>query len=151
MTAMITYIDLLKREDLSDGERETYLGIVDQKSQRLKVLIEDLFEVSKAASGNIQMNFMDVDIVSLMKEVRLEMEEKIESSNLNFKWNLPDEKIILSLDGQKTFRVFENLLNNILKYSLSHSRVYVDIVAQEEDVNIIFRNISYFIRIKFFK
>ena len=142
LTAMITYIDLLKREDLTAGERENYLNIVDQKSQRLKVLIEDLFEVSKAASGNIQMNFMDVDVVSLMKEVRLEMEDKIESSSLDFKWNLPDEKIILSLDGQKTFRVFENLLNNILKYSMDHSRVYVDITIVEENVCIMFRNIS---------
>ena len=142
LTAMITYIDLLKREDLTAGERENYLNIVDQKSQRLKVLIEDLFEVSKAASGNIQMNFMDVDVVSLMKEVRLEMEDKIESSSLDFKWNIPDEKIILSLDGQKTFRIFENLLNNILKYSMDHSRVYVDVLTQEENVCIMFRNIS---------
>ena len=142
LTAMITYIDLLKREDLTAGERENYLNIVDQKSQRLKVLIEDLFEVSKAASGNIQMNFMDVDVVSLMKEVRLEMEDKIESSSLDFKWNLPEEKIILSLDGQKTFRVFENLLNNILKYSMEHSRVYVDVIIQDENVCVMFRNIS---------
>ena len=88
------------------------------------------------------MNFMDVDVVSLMKEVRLEMEEKISASDLNFKWNLPEEKIILSLDGQKTFRVFENLLNNILKYSLPYSRVYVDVIDEEQQVRIVFRNIS---------
>ena len=138
----MTYVDLLKQEDLTDEARKKYVGILDQKSQRLKVLIEDLFEVSKAASGNIQMNFMDVDVVSLMKEVRLEMEEKILDSELYFKWNLPEEKIILPLDGQKTFRIFENLLNNILKYSLSHSRVYVDIINEKSQVRILFRNIS---------
>ena len=142
LTAIVTYVDLLKKENLSDEERTSYVNILDQKSQRLKVLIEDLFEVSKAASGNIQMNFMDVDIVSLMKEVRLEMEEKLSDCDLNFKWNLPEEKIILSLDGQKTYRVFENLLNNTIKYSLPHSRVYVDIVSNETDVHIVFRNIS---------
>ena len=142
LTAIVTYVDLLKKEDLTEEERKNYVGILDQKSQRLKVLIEDLFEVSKAASGNIQMNFMDVDIVSLMKEVRLEMEEKISASDLNFKWNLPEEKIILSLDGQKTYRVFENLLNNILKYSLAYSRVYVDIMNEDQQVRIVFRNIS---------
>lgn len=142
LTAIVTYVDLLKQEDLTDEERKKYVGILDQKSQRLKVLIEDLFEVSKAASGNIQMNFMDVDVVSLMKEVRLEMEEKILDSELYFKWNLPEEKIILPLDGQKTFRIFENLLNNILKYSLSHSRVYVDIINEKSQVRILFRNIS---------
>lgn len=142
LTAIITYIDLLKKEDLTEEERESYIRIIDQKSQRLKVLIEDLFEVSKAASGNIQMNFMDVDVVDLMKQVRLEMEEKIQSSELTFKWNLPEEKVILSLDGQKTYRIFENLLNNILKYSLPHSRVYIDIINEEKTVQILMKNIS---------
>lgn len=142
LTAIITYIDLLKKEDLTEEERESYIGIIDQKSQRLKVLIEDLFEVSKAASGNIQMNFMDVDVVDLMKQVRLEMEEKIQSSDLTFKWNFPEEKVMLSLDGQKTYRIFENLLNNILKYSMPHSRVYIDIISTETEVQILMRNIS---------
>ena len=142
LTAIVTYVDLLKKDDLTEEDRKKYVGILDQKSQRLKVLIEDLFEVSKAASGNIQMNFMDVDVVSLMKEIRLEMEEKILASDLNFKWNLPEEKLILLLDGQKTFRIFENLLNNILKYSLPYSRVYVDIINEDQQVRIVFRNIS---------
>ena len=142
LTAMIIYIDLMKKEDLTEEERTSYVNIVDQKSQRLKVLIEDLFEVSKAASGSIQMNYMDVDVVSLMKQVRLEMEEKIADSDLLFKWNLPEEKLVLSLDGQKTYRIFENLLNNVLKYSLPHSRVYVDILNQDTQAQVMFRNIS---------
>lgn len=142
LTAIITYVDLLKKEDITEEERESYIATLDQKSQRLKVLIEDLFEVSKAHSGNVKMNFMNIDVVSLLKQVRSEMGEQIENSNLQFRWNLPDEKVNLSLDGQRTYRVFENLLNNILKYAMPYSRVYIDMISTESQVQIRFRNVS---------
>lgn len=142
LTAIITYVDLLKKEDITEDERKTYVQTLDQKSQRLKVLIEDLFEVSKAQSGNVTMNFMDVDVVNLMKQVRMEMADQIEASNLAFRWNLPGKKIVLSLDGQRTYRIFENLLSNALKYALPQSRVYVDIFDSTADVKVVFRNIS---------
>ncbi len=142
LTAIITYVDLLGNEGITEEERKSYLDTLDKKSQRLKVLIEDLFEISKAQSGNVKMNPMHVDVVNLMKQVRTEMDDKIADSDLSFRWNLPEEKVILYLDGQKTFRVFENLLNNILKYSMPHSRVYVDILADDAQVQIMFRNIS---------
>ena len=142
LTAIITYVDLLKKEDVTEEERKSYVQTLEQKSQRLKVLIEDLFEVSKAQSGNVTMNFMDVDIVNLMKQVRMEMEDQIDASNLAFRFNLPEEKIILSLDGQRTYRIFENLLSNVLKYAMPHSRVYVDIVDSTAEVKVMFRNIS---------
>lgn len=142
LTSIITYVDLLKKEDITEEERKSYVQTLDWKSQRLKVLIEDLFEVSKAQSGNVTMNFMDVDIVSLMKQVRMEMEDQIEASSLVFRWNLPEEKVVLSLDGQRTYRVFENLLNNALKYAMPQSRVYVDIFNSTADVKVVFRNIS---------
>lgn len=142
LTAIITYVDLLKKENISEEERKSYIQTLDQKSQRLKVLIEDLFEVSKAHSGNVKMNFMDVDVVSLLKQVRSEMDEQILESDLQFRWKLPEEKVILSLDGQRTYRVFENLLSNILKYAMPNSRVYVDIKNTESQVEILFRNVS---------
>ncbi len=142
LTAIITYVDLLKQEGITEEQRKSYIDTLEQKSQRLKALIEDLFEVSKANSGNVKMNFMEVDVINLMKQVRLEMEDKIMNSNLNFRWNLPEEKVILSLDGQRTYRIFENLLNNILKYAMEGSRVYVDIIDTENEVKIVFRNIS---------
>ena len=142
LTAIITYVDLLKNPDLTEEERKSYVETLDLKSQRLKVLIEDLFEVSKANSGNVQMNFMDVDVVKLMKEVRVEMSDKIEQSNLDFRWNLPEEKMVLSLDGQRTYRIFENLLNNAIKYAMPFTRVYVDIVNRDSDVVITFKNMS---------
>ncbi len=142
LTAIITYVNLLKKEDITEEERKSYIATLDQKSQRLKVLIEDLFEVSKAHSGNVKMNFMDIDVVSLLKQVRSEMDEQIKNSELQFRWSLPEEKIILSLDGQRTYRVFENLLNNILKYAMPHSRVYIDMSSSETEVKIVFRNVS---------
>jgi len=142
LTAIITYVDLLKKEDVTDEDRQKYITTLDQKSQRLKVLIDDLFEVSKAHSGNVKMNFMDVDVVSLLKQVRSEMDEQIGECQLQFRWNLPEEKIVLSLDGQRTYRVFENLLNNILKYAMPNTRAYVDLVSTEKDVKIVFRNVS---------
>jgi len=142
LTAIITYVDLLKREEgLTEGQRG-YVQTLEMKAQRLKVLIEDLFEVSKAQSGNIQLNKMDVDIVSLMKQLRLEMEDKIADSDLSFRWNLPEEKVILNLDGQKTYRILENLLSNTLKYAMPGSRVYIDVLNEETQVQIVYKNIS---------
>ena len=142
LTAIITYVDLLKKEDITEEERKSYIETLDLKSQRLKVLIEDLFEVSKANSGNVQMNFMDVDIVQLIKEVRVEMSDKMEQSNLDFRWNLPEEKVFLKLDGQRTYRIFENLLNNVIKYSMPLSRVYIEMLDLESEVMISIKNIS---------
>jgi signal transduction histidine kinase len=88
------------------------------------------------------MDYMDVDIVNLMKQVRLEMEDQIADSNLLFRWNLPDEKVILRLDGQKTYRVFSNLINNIVKYSMPNSRVYIDIKEENEFISVHSKNIS---------
>lgn len=142
LTAIITYVDLLKNEDITEEERKAYIATLDMKSQRLKVLIEDLFEVSKANSGNVHMNFMDVDVVKLLKEVRVEMSDKIEQSNLDFRWKLPDEKVILNLDGQRAYRIFENVLNNAIKYAMPFTRVYVDMTESESEVVITFKNIS---------
>ncbi len=142
LTAIITYVDLLKKDDITEEERRSYIETLDLKSQRLKVLIEDLFEVSKANSGNVKMNFMDVDIVKLMKEVRVEMSDKMEQSNLDFRFHLPEEKVVLSLDGQRTYRIFENLLNNAMKYAMPFTRVYVDILNKESEVVLTFKNMS---------
>ena len=142
LTAIITYVDLLKKDDITEEQRKSYIATLDQKSQRLKVLIEDLFEVSKANSGNVKMNVEDINVVSLLRQVRSEMDEEIQNSHLQFRWNLPEEKLILSLDGQRMYRVFENLIRNALKYSMPYSRVYVDVLSHEQEVKIVFRNMS---------
>lgn len=142
LTAIITYVDLLKKEDITEEQRNDYIHTLDKKSQRLKVLIEDLFEVSKATTDNIVMNLDDVDLVSLMKQVRLENEDKMKESTLDFRWNLPEEKCILLLDPQRTFRIIDNLVQNILKYSMPHSRVYIDMKDMGPEVRISFKNMS---------
>ncbi|MBS5884647.1 MAG: sensor histidine kinase [Clostridium sp.] len=142
LTSIITYIDLLKDENISEENRKLYLDTLDRKSQRLKNLIEDLFEVSKATSKNIQLNIVNVDIVSLMKQTQFELSDKIEESSLKFKWNFPGNKVIVPLDSQKTFRVFENLLINIVKYSMQNSRVFIDIIDGNEEVYVTLRNMS---------
>lgn len=106
------------------------------------MLIEDLFEVSKATTDNLVMNYAEVDLVNLIKEVRLENEDKITSSSLDFRWNLPEEKCILRLDPQRTFRVIDNLVQNILKYSMPNSRVYIALQDQTTQVTVSFKNMS---------
>ena len=142
LTAIITYVDLLKKEDLTDEERREYVATLEKKSQRLKSLIEDLFEVSKATTDNLVMNYAEVDLINLIKEVRLENQDKIASSSLDFRWNLPDEKCILKLDPQRTFRIIDNLVQNILKYSMPHSRVYIALLDQTTQVTVSFKNMS---------
>lgn len=142
LTAIITYVDLLKDENLPDEERRRYIEVLEQKSTRLKLLIKDLFEISKATSRNVTLNIMDVDIVSLMQQAKLELQDKIEASNLYFRWRLPEEKVVLPLDSQKTYRVFENLLVNITKYAMPRTRVYVDMENDEKRVRISMKNIS---------
>lgn len=141
LTSIINYVDLLKNKDLTQGQKEEYVSILDQKSQRLKVLIEDLFEASKAASGNIELVSEKIDLIALLKQTLGELAEKISTSGLQFKVNLPEEKVICELDGRRTYRIFENLMGNILKYAAPHSRVYIDCILEEE-VSITFRNIS---------
>ena len=142
LTSIITYTDLLKDEDLDKEKRAQYLETLDQKAQRLKILIEDLFEMSKASSGNITMNFQEVEVISLMKQTLLELEDKIDAANLIIRRNFPEYKVLLMIDSERTFRVFDNLILNMTKYAMSGTRAYIDIVDLEQSVQIIFRNMS---------
>lgn len=142
LTSIITYVDLLKDENLDEEKRKLYIDTLDRKSERLKVLIEDLFEVSKANSGNVNLNIIDVDVVSLMKQTLLEVDDKFDNMSLVVRKNMPSEKIMLKLDSQRTFRVFENLLVNITKYAMLGSRVYIDIVDKSDIVEISLRNMA---------
>ncbi|WP_227867758.1 sensor histidine kinase [Clostridioides sp. ZZV15-6388] len=142
LTSIITYIDLLKDENITDENRKMYIDTLDRKSQRLQHLIEDLFEVSKVNSGDVHLNIVNVDIISLMKQTLLELDDKIAESSLKVRNNFSSEKIILPLDSQRTFRVFENLIINISKYAMPNSRVYIDILETDRQVNIMLKNMS---------
>lgn len=142
LTSIVTYVDLLKDENLSLEKRREYLDTLDRKSQRLKDLIEDLFEVSKATSGNISLNIVEVDVVSLIKQTLLELEDKIAEASLVVKTNYPEEKVILPLDSQRMFRVFENLIINITKYAMSGTRVYIDVIDRIDKVEVTLKNMA---------
>ena len=131
-------VDIIRREK----RRREYLETLDRKALRLKALIEDLFEVSKANSRNITLDIRDVDIVSMVKQVEFEMEDKLTDAGLEVRMSLPEEKVIVPLDSQKTFRIFENLFGNIAKYALPGTRVYVNGFTAKEDVTIILKNIT---------
>ena len=142
LTAIITYVKLLQEPGVTQEQRKEYLETLDRKALRLKALIEDLFEVSKANSQNITLDIRDVDIVSMVKQVEFEMEDKLTDAGLEVRMSLPEEKVIVPLDSQKTFRIFENLFGNIAKYALPGTRVYVNGFTAKEDVTIILKNIT---------
>lgn len=142
LTAIITYVDLLKNEELTPEERRSYVDTLDRKSQRLKQLIEDLFEVSRAASRDLTARLEPLDLCALLHQVRFELRDTLEGCGIDFRWELPEEKVPVLLDGQRTCRIFENLLVNITKYALPGTRAYITLVHDAEEVEISFKNIS---------
>ncbi len=141
LTAIITYVNLLKDEK-DESKCKDYIEVLERKSLRLKVLIEDLFEVSKASSKNVTLNMVDVDVVNLFKQVKLELEDKIAQADLDFRCSYPEDKVTALLDSQKTYRVFENLLVNIIKYAMPHTRAYIEIAREGEEVVVRMKNVS---------
>ena len=141
LTAIITYTDLLKNETDPEKQKE-YIEVLERKSFRLKVLIEDLFEISKAASKSVKMNYMQVDLVGLIRQVELENDSKIQDAKLEFRWKLPDHKVIMWLDSEKTYRIFENLIVNITKYAMAQTRVYIEMKEFSDKVSISMKNVS---------
>lgn len=142
LTSIINYVDLLKEENLSQEKRDKYIEVLDIKSKRLKILIEDLFEASKVTSGSMEFEKEELNIVSLLRQILGELEEKISLAELNVITKWSETKAILFLDGRKTFRAFENLVNNIIKYSMRNSRVYIEVISNDEEVIVIMKNIS---------
>lgn len=142
LTAITTYIELLEEENITPEQRKEYLQVLARKSERLKFLIEDLFEVSKASSGNVTLNPVEMDVCNLMRQVYLEYEDKAEKAGLIFRFRMPEEKVILRLDSQKTYRIFENLYVNIIKYAMPHTRVYVNAQKTETGIHIELKNMS---------
>ncbi|BAQ13556.1 putative sensor histidine kinase [Clostridium botulinum] len=142
LTSIINYIDLLKKEDLSKDEINGYISVLDRKSKRLKSLIEDLFEASKMSSGAVELNIEKINVTALLKQSIAEFEEKITKSSLELKFKYDNNKTYANLDGKKTWRVFENLINNIIKYSQPNTRVYIDLIETNTKIIITMKNIS---------
>lgn len=141
LTSIITYIDLLKNEE-DQRKIEEYIEVIEQKAQRLKILTDDLFEASKASSGNMPVNLEKIDIVSLITQGLGEVDDKIQERELEFRVNYPKEKLLVTADGKLLWRAIENLLSNIFKYALPGSRVYIDIEDLGTQVKLVMKNIS---------
>ena len=142
LTAIITYVDLLKDEDLPAEQRREYVATLDKKSQRLKRLIDDLFEVSKAATGNVEFRRENVELGALLRQIQFELEDRTAASGVDFRWSLPEEKVYCVLDGQRSCRIYENLIVNITKYSLPGSRAYIALEPQNGQAVVTMKNIS---------
>lgn len=127
LTSIINYVDLLKRENFDDPKIRGYLNILEEKSQRLKTLTEDVVEASKASSGNISLEYMNVNLVEMLNQTIGETSEKMENRNLTVISDFPEEPVIIRVDGRRMWRVLENIFNNAAKYAMPGTRVYADL------------------------
>ncbi|NGZ74788.1 sensor histidine kinase [Saccharibacillus alkalitolerans] len=142
VTAILTYVNLLQQADLTEEERRAYIDVLSGKSQRLSRLIEDLFEYTRASSGSAEVAPVSVDLVELLKQAHIELEDRMAESNVQLRFVLPEHKVILPLDSEKTFRIFENLYLNIAKYSMPGSRAYVELTEDASGATVSFKNVS---------
>lgn len=142
LTSIITYTDLLKNPNLTVEERAQYVDVLERKSARLKTLIEDLFDVSKMASGNIELQKAQVDLASLLQQSIAEQQEALDKQNLDLRISIASQPIMVQVDGQKMWRVMDNLLLNISKYSMPGTRVYVALQESFGEAILTFKNVS---------
>ena len=142
LTSIIAYIDLLKKEELPGENIPKYVDVLESKAKRLQTLTEDLFEAAKAASGDIAVNMSKIELVQFMQQVLGEMSDKIQKSGLIFINDIPEDKMYICADGKLLWRVMGNVLDNVLKYALEGSRVYIDVKKTLKSVVITVKNIS---------
>lgn len=142
LTSIINYVDLLKKEKMPNEQAEEYLNILDNKSQRLKRLTEDLVEASKASSGNIKLNIEKLNVNELLKQVSGEFEDKFKSRNLEEVMSLPEKNVYINADSRYMYRILENMYSNISKYAMDNTRVYIDVIPNNNRITIQMKNIS---------
>ncbi len=142
LTSIINYVDLIKQENIQNEKVKEYIEILDNKSQRLKKLIEDLVEASKVSTGNVKLNLEKINIVELINQAVGEFEDKFEANGLDIVINTNESEIYIMVDSRYMYRIIENLFSNISKYALQNSRVYIDLQKIEEKVFIKMKNIS---------
>lgn len=142
LTSILNYVDLAKRNNITNEERQEYIEIIDKKSKRLKVLIDDLFEASKMASGAVELYKEQVDLVSLMHQSLAEYDDRFEENHLVLRTKTADQHMYAYCDGRKMYRVFENLFSNVIKYAQPGTRVYLEMLYEGSEIVITLKNIS---------
>jgi signal transduction histidine kinase len=139
LTSIISYVELLSKEELSETAKD-YVNILADKSERLKHIVSDLFDLAKSTSGNMPMDMEDIDLKKLLEQTLADMEDDIIKSGLPMKTKLPNHAVIIRSDGKKLYRVFQNVIDNALKYSLTGTRVFVETEESEDRVNVTIKN-----------
>lgn len=142
LTSIINYVDLMKREPIENARAEEYLEVLDQKSQRLKQLTEDLVEASRASSGNVTLQITRIDLKELLMQTSGEFEERFAARGLRFVASYPQEPLYVKADGRRLWRIIENLYRNVEKYAMPHTRVYLDVTREGDEGVISMKNIS---------
>ena len=142
LTSIVNYVDLLKREDIANENAQKYIRILDEKSQRLKQLTEDLVEASKISSGNVKLDMQNIDFVELLYQTGGEFNERFEARNLTIVTKLPHNAVIIKADGRQLYRAIENLYTNAAKYALEKTRVYVELSVEQDVAVFTMKNIS---------
>ena len=142
LTSMVSYVDLLKTEGLDSENAPEYLAIIDEKTRRLQKLTEDLFEAAKASSGAIPVNMGKIEMTSIVNQAMAELDERMAASDLQVIFTNKADSVYVMADGQLLWRVIENLLVNVSKYALAHSRVYLDIVESDHSILLEIKNMS---------
>lgn len=142
LTSIINYVNLLENENIEDEKIRNYIHILNEKSARLRQLTEDLVEASKISSGNITLEMTKINLVELIYQTSGEFNEKFETRNLTVVTKLPKDSVVIMADGRRIWRVLENLYNNVAKYALEGTQVYVELDKQEEKAVFSIKNIS---------
>ena len=142
LTSIINYVELLKQENFEDPRIRRYIEVLEQKSQRLKTLTEDVVEASKVSSGNITLEYMNINFVEMIQQTSGEFEEKFKARNLTEVLNLPQEEVMIRADGRRMWRVLANIYNNAAKYALEGTRVYADLQVVDGHAVFSLKNIS---------
>ena len=142
LTSIINYVDLLKQEDIKDEKVLEYINVLDSKSQRLKKLIEDLVEASKASSGNVKLNIEEINLSELLKQVTGEFKDKFDEKNLTIDLDLPSKNIKIEADNRYMYRIIENLYSNVSKYAMDNTRVYISLNKSDSEIKLEIKNIS---------
>ncbi len=141
LTAIIGYVDLLAKEALDEPARE-YVTVLSEKSDRLKHIVSDLFDLARSTTGNLQVDFERIDFKRLIEQTMGDLSEEIEASGLAFKVQLPEEGIFVRADGKKLYRVWINLLQNALNYAMKGTRVYVTLDLFQGEARASIKNIA---------
>lgn len=142
LTSIVTYVDLLKQEEINNEVAKDYIEVIDRKAKRLTVLTNDLFEAAKASSGDMPVNIEILDLNALVRQALGEFNEKLENAKLNIRLTLPEQPSYVKADGRLSWRVIDNLLNNVVKYAQKGSRVYIEVKDLGNTFEFIIKNIS---------